>query len=121
MTDPTSEMISEALDLGHKSYQDGASRRENPYGMSSDEYLCLAWIRGYNMARTERAISMEFPVGTFMSSTPGGKGGLRKVSGDRWEMISPDGSSTEKFVEDDFARMLYRSSEPELDFPDQEL
>lgn len=101
MTDPTSEMISAALDLGHKAYQDGASRTANPYGMSSDEYLCLAWIRGYNMARTEKASAPEF-----IPSVPGGLAGLRKVGDNRWEMIEPDGAPSGKFVTDDFAKML---------------
>ncbi|UDL16765.1 hypothetical protein SEA_ATUIN_72 [Arthrobacter phage Atuin] len=103
-------MISEAMDLGHKAYRDGASRMENPYGMSSDEYLCLAWIRGYNMARTEKALTPEF-----ISSNPLGLAGLRKVGDDRWEMIGPDGAPTGKFVTDDFAQMLRDASSTELD------
>lgn len=117
MTDPTSEMISEALELGRKAYQDGASRRANPYGMSSDEYLCLAWIRGYNMARTDKSIK----VGTFIPSIPGGLGGLRKVGNDRWEMIEPDGAPSGKFVTDDFAKMLSDASAPGFDILDTEV
>jgi hypothetical protein len=110
-------MISEAMDLGHKAYQDGASRRANPYGMSSDEYLCLAWIRGYNMARTEKAIG----VGEFIPSIPGGLGGLRKVDNNRWEMIEPDGAPSGKFVTDDFAKMLSDATAPGFDILDTTL
>jgi hypothetical protein len=110
VSDPTSEMISEAMDLGHKAYQDGVSRTGNPYGIASDEYLCLAWIRGYNMARTEKATTPDF-----IPSSPGGLAGLRKVADNRWEMIGPDGEATGKFVTDDFAQMLRDASSTEHD------
>jgi hypothetical protein len=110
-------MISAALDLGHQAYKAGVSRMENPYGISSDEYLCLAWIRGYNMARTEKAMN----VGAFIPSIPGGLGGLRKVGNDRWEMIEPDGAPSGKFVTDDFAKMLSDASAPGFDILDTEV
>lgn len=106
MTDPTSEMILDVQALGKKAYQEGRSGRDNPYRWSTDEALCTAWNRGYAMARTERAIGSDFPVGTFVPSVPGGLAGLRKVGDDRWEMISPDGSPAGKFVTEDFAKML---------------
>lgn len=120
MTDPTSDMIIEAQELGHKAYREGVSGRGNPYRMSTDETLCTAWIRGFNMARTDRAIFPEHPVGAFIASVPGGLGGLRKISEGRWEMIGPDGSPTEKLVSDDFARMLFDAAGTELDLPASE-
>lgn len=58
MTDPSSEQISKVLDEGFDAYRAGISRRGNPYRMATDELLCIAWIRGYNWARTERALEM---------------------------------------------------------------
>lgn len=120
MTDQPSK-ITETEKLGYRAYQEGVSRRGNPYKISEDEDLCMAWIRGYNIARTERAIFPEHPVGTFIHTIPGGLGGLRKVGTDRWEMIEPDGAPTDKFVADAFARMLFEANGAELDIPDQEL
>lgn len=60
MTDQLSdEVILATQTLGQKSYQAGISGRDNPYRMSIDEALCLAWIRGFNMARTWRAREIE--------------------------------------------------------------
>lgn len=59
MTDPNSETILAAQTLGQKSYQAGVSGKDNPYRMSTDESLCIAWIRGFNMARTWRAREIE--------------------------------------------------------------
>lgn len=59
MTDPNSETILAAQTLGQQSYQAGVSGRDNPYRMPTDEALCTAWIRGFNMARTERAREIE--------------------------------------------------------------
>jgi len=55
VTDPNSKQIIATQDLGVEAYRSGASGRDNPYRMSADELLCTAWIRGFNMARTERA------------------------------------------------------------------
>lgn len=59
MTVPSSEQIAAAQALGVKAYEAGVSRRLNPYRMSTDEALCTAWIRGFNMARTDRAREIE--------------------------------------------------------------
>jgi hypothetical protein len=45
--------------MGRRAYQLGVSGRDNPYRMSTGEALCIAWIRGFNMARTERAREIE--------------------------------------------------------------
>lgn len=56
MTGPISDdVILAAQQLGAKSYQAEVSGRDNPYRMKTDPDLCLAWIRGFNMARTWRA------------------------------------------------------------------
>lgn len=52
---PSDDVILATQQLGAKSYQAGVSRRDNPYHLATDEALCMAWIRGYNMARTWRA------------------------------------------------------------------
>jgi ribosome modulation factor len=59
VTDPNSDIILATQMLGAKSYQAGVSGRDNPYQMSANEDLCIAWIRGFNMARTERAREIE--------------------------------------------------------------
>lgn len=59
MTDPSSKQIIATQDQGVMAYQSGASGRDNPYRMATDELQCIAWIRGYNMARTERAREIE--------------------------------------------------------------
>ena len=60
MTDQLSDrVILAAQQLGAKSYQAGVSGRDNPYKMSTDEALCTAWIRGFNMARTWRRREIE--------------------------------------------------------------
>lgn len=59
MTDPSSKQIIDTQDAGAQAYVSGASGRDNPYRMSTDELLCVAWIRGFNMARTERARDIE--------------------------------------------------------------
>jgi hypothetical protein len=59
VTVPNSETILATQDLGQRAYQLGASCRDNPYRISTDEALCIAWIRGFNMARTERAREIE--------------------------------------------------------------
>ena len=59
MTDPHSRQIIATQVAGAQAYQSGASGRDNPYLMRKDELLCLAWIRGFNMARTERAREIE--------------------------------------------------------------
>jgi hypothetical protein len=59
VTDPSSKQIIDTQDAGAQAYVSGASGRDNPYRMASDELLCVAWIRGFNMARTERAREIE--------------------------------------------------------------
>jgi len=59
VTVPNSKTILATQDLGQQAYQAGASGRDNPYRMSTDKALCIAWIRGFNMARTERAREIE--------------------------------------------------------------
>ncbi|MDQ0854788.1 hypothetical protein QFZ79_002899 [Arthrobacter sp. V4I6] len=59
MTVPRSEQILATQALGRDAYQIGRSGRDNPYRMREDEALCTAWIRGFNMARTERAREIE--------------------------------------------------------------
>jgi hypothetical protein len=59
VTDPHSNEIIGAQTLGQQAYSAGMSGRDNPYRMSTDELLCIAWIRGFNAARTERAREIE--------------------------------------------------------------
>ena len=59
MTVPSSDQILATQALGRDAYQVGRSGRDNPYRISTDEALCMAWIRGFNMARTERAREIE--------------------------------------------------------------
>jgi hypothetical protein len=58
VTVPNSDILA-AQQAGIDAYQSGTSGRENPYRMSTDGPLCIAWIRGYNAARTERAREIE--------------------------------------------------------------
>jgi hypothetical protein len=57
--DPHSKQIIATQELGATAYRSGASGRDNPYRMHTDELLCVAWIRGFNMARTDRAREIE--------------------------------------------------------------
>ncbi len=59
MTVPSSDQILATQALGRDAYQVGRSQRDNPYRMRPDPDLCTAWIRGFNMARTERAREIE--------------------------------------------------------------
>lgn len=63
MTVPSSEISDSAIltaqQAGIDAYQRGTSGRDNPYRMSTNEPLCMAWIRGFNAARTERAREIE--------------------------------------------------------------
>lgn len=67
------------------------------------------------MARTDRAIFPTYPIGTAIN-VPEGAVGLRKDGDDRWEMVE-SGRSTGKFISDDFARVLFESTNAELDIP----
>ena len=58
MTVPSSEIL-QAQQQGIDAYQSGVSGRENPYRMSTNGPLCIAWIRGFNAARRERAREIE--------------------------------------------------------------
>ena len=63
MTVPSSEIsdseILAAQQEGIDAYQRGTSGRDNPYRMSTNEPLCVAWIRGFAAARRERAREIE--------------------------------------------------------------
>ena len=59
MTVPNSYAILALQELGAASYRAGASGMDNPYRMNTDPELCTAWIRGFNMARTDRAREIE--------------------------------------------------------------
>jgi hypothetical protein len=59
VTDPHSKQIIATQELGATAYRSGASGRDSPYRMRTDELLCIAWIRGFNAARTERAREIE--------------------------------------------------------------
>lgn len=59
MTDPHSNQIIGAQTLGQQAYMAGVSGRDNPYRMADAELLCVAWIRGFNAARTDRAREIE--------------------------------------------------------------
>ena len=59
MTVPNSDRILATQAEGADAYRAGKSGRDNPYRMSTAEARCIAWIRGYNMARTERAREIE--------------------------------------------------------------
>ena len=58
VTVPSSEILA-AQRSGMDAYQSGRSGRDNPYRMRANEALCMAWIRGFNAARTERAREIE--------------------------------------------------------------
>jgi hypothetical protein len=59
VTVPSSDEILQVQQEGIDAYQRGTSPTKNPYRMSTDEPLCMAWIRGFNAARTERAREIE--------------------------------------------------------------
>lgn len=59
MTAPSSDEILQTQQRGYDAYLRGTSGTANPYRMAANEALCMAWIRGFNWARTERAREIE--------------------------------------------------------------
>ena len=59
MTVPSSDEILQTQQRGYDAYLRGTSPTKNPYRMAANAQLCMAWIRGFNWARTERAREIE--------------------------------------------------------------
>lgn len=55
VTVPNSDQILTVQGYGADAYRAGKTARLNPYSWGTEREFCQAWIRGFNMARTERA------------------------------------------------------------------